>query len=146
MTAAVTPLHGAAEIGRFLEAQADMLALLSHLESLALPDSWIGAGFVRNAVWDHLHGREFDVSRLNDIDVIFFDPADSCKEREADLEHRLRRLAPGFEWSVKNQARMQLRNGDAPYRNTFDAVAHWSETATAVAARKADGQVEILAP
>lgn len=31
--------------------------LLDIVRSLALPDCWIGAGFVRNAVWDHLHGR-----------------------------------------------------------------------------------------
>jgi hypothetical protein len=47
---------------------------------------------------------------------------------------------------VKNQARMHLRNGDAPYRNTLDAVAHWAETATAVAARSIGGTVEVMAP
>ena len=45
---------------------ADMVDLLSrnvtarvHLERVAqlgLPDCWIAAGFVRNAVWDVLHG------------------------------------------------------------------------------------------
>ncbi|WRQ77412.1 nucleotidyltransferase family protein [Pseudomonas saxonica] len=27
------------------------------VRSLNLPDCWIGAGFLRNAVWDYLHGR-----------------------------------------------------------------------------------------
>ncbi|MBV8613672.1 MAG: nucleotidyltransferase family protein [Acetobacteraceae bacterium] len=31
--------------------------LLALARSLALPDCWIGAGFVGNAVWDHPHGR-----------------------------------------------------------------------------------------
>ncbi|WP_404943225.1 nucleotidyltransferase family protein, partial [Pseudomonas sp. DP16D-T1] len=31
--------------------------MLEIVRSLNLPDCWIGAGFVRNAVWDHLHGR-----------------------------------------------------------------------------------------
>ncbi len=146
MTSATPPLLTASDIAAFIEARADMLALLRHVESLALPDGWIGAGFVRNAVWDVLHGREIDASQLNDIDVIFFDPADVGKEREAGLEQRLRALAPGFAWSVKNQARMHRRNGDAPYRDTQDAIAHWPETATAVAARAVDSRVEVIAP
>ncbi len=32
-----------------------MQALLA-VRDLQLPDAWIGAGFVRDAVWDHLHG------------------------------------------------------------------------------------------
>jgi hypothetical protein len=40
------------------------------VRSLALPDCWIGAGFVRNAVWDHLHGRE-PAFPGTDVDVIW---------------------------------------------------------------------------
>lgn len=134
------------DVERLLEAHADLHALLLHVESLGLPDCWIGAGFIRNTVWDVLHGREIDVSRLNDVDVLFFDPGDIRRERESDLEHRLCEIASGAIWSVKNQARMHLRNGDAPYRDTFDAVAHWAETATAIAARSLRGKVEVMAP
>ncbi len=43
--------------------------LLELVASFGLPDCWIGAGFVRNAVWDALHGR--DVSPIStDVDVI----------------------------------------------------------------------------
>ncbi|WP_246776918.1 nucleotidyltransferase family protein [Microvirga sp. VF16] len=97
-------------------------------------------------VWDVRHGCAIDVSRLNDVDVIYFDPDDTRRERESDLERCLRASAPGVIWSVKNQARMHLRNGDAPYRNTFDAVAHWAETATAIAARSIRGKVEVMVP
>lgn len=140
------PLRTIANIGHLLEAHADLHALLSHVESLGLPDGWIGAGFIRNTVWDVLHGRAIDVSRLNDVDVIFFDPSDTRRERESDLQNRLREHAPGMAWSVKNQARMHLHNGDAPYRDTVDAVAHWAETATAIAARTIRGRVEVMAP
>jgi hypothetical protein len=140
------PLRTIAHIERLLEAHADLHALLLHVASLGLPDCWIGAGFIRNTVWDVLHGREIDVSRLNDVDVIFFDPSDIRRERESDLENRLHEISPGAIWSVKNQARMHLRNGDAPYRDTFDAVAHWVETATALAARSLDGRIDVMAP
>ena len=134
------------DIERLLEAHADLHALLSYVDGLGLPDAWIGAGFIRNSVWDVLHGREIDVSRLNDVDVLFFDRDDPRKEQEADIEHRLRALAPDVPWSVKNQARMHLRNGDAPYHDTRDAIAHWAETATAIAARSIEGAVEVMAP
>ncbi len=41
---------------------------------------------------------------------------------------------------------MHLRNGDAPYQNSLDAVARWAETATAIVARLRDGRVEVAAP
>jgi len=31
--------------------------VLAAVRSLALPDCWVGAGFIRNAVWDYLHDR-----------------------------------------------------------------------------------------
>ncbi|MBD2748351.1 nucleotidyltransferase family protein [Microvirga sp. BT688] len=134
------------DIERLLEAHAASHALLLNVERLGLPDAWIGAGFIRNSVWDVLHGQSIDVTRLADVDVLLFDPGETGKEREAEIERRHRALAPGIPWSVKNQARIHLRNGDAPYLNTLDAVAHWAETATAIAARSTRGKVEVVAP
>ncbi|MEE1657529.1 nucleotidyltransferase family protein [Microvirga sp. CF3062] len=140
------PLRAISDIERLLEAHAPSHALLLHVASLGLPDAWIGAGFIRNSVWDVLHGRAIDVTRLADVDVLFFDLDDTSREREAEIERRLRSLAPSTPWSVKNQARMHLRNGDSPYRDTVDAVAHWAETATAIAVRTVEGRVEVMAP
>ena len=140
------PLQTISDIERLLEAHAASHALLLHVESPGLPDAWIGAGFIRNSVWDVLHGRTIDLARLADVDVLFFDSKGTSKEREAEIESRLRALAPSIPWSVKNQARMHLRNGDAPYGNTLDAVAHWAETATAIAVRTVEGRVEAMAP
>lgn len=135
-----------AEIADAVARQPEMMRLLGHVESLDLPDSWIGAGFIRNAVWDALHGLPFGASPLSDVDVIFFDPADARPERDAAIEATLRTLAPGPNWQVKNQARMHERNGDAPYCDANEAIAHWPETATAIAARVVQGNVEIIAP
>jgi hypothetical protein len=50
-------------------------------------------------------------------------------------------------WSVKNQARMHVQNGDEPYLSTTDAMRYWPETATAVAVRLGEsGSCEIAAP
>jgi uncharacterized protein len=121
--------------------------ILGLVSTLGLPDCWIGAGFVRNAVWDHLHGRAASCSPHGDVDVIWFDRYRVARSEDARLEADLRARDPSINWSVKNQARMHLRNGDAPYRSTTDAMLCWPETATAVAARRAEkGHCEIAAP
>ncbi|WP_194789259.1 nucleotidyltransferase family protein [Pseudomonas sp. UFMG81] len=120
--------------------------LLVWVRELALPDCWIGAGFVRNAVWDHLHGRQ-PTAPDGDVDVLWFDQARSDPAEDKRLEAQLRAWAPGVMWSVKNQARMHLRNGQAPYASTEDAMRYWAETATAVAVRRTgDDRCEVLAP
>jgi hypothetical protein len=113
---------------------------------LNLPDCWIGAGFVRDAVWDHLHHYPRRPP-AGDVDVVWFDDGTQAAETDHDIETQLRRLAAGFDWSVKNQARMHRRNGDCPYLSVADAMRHWPETATAVAARLTDDDsIAVTAP
>lgn len=119
---------------------------LEAIRELALPDGWIGAGFVRDAVWDHLHGREIR-SPSADVDVVWFDRHRIEEERDREIESRLRACRPNFHWSVKNQARMHARNGDRPYDSVADAMCFWPETATAIAVRLTpEGGLEINAP
>lgn len=120
--------------------------LLEIVRSLKLPDCWVGAGFVRNAVWDYLHGR--DSSPVStDVDVIWFDAGRCTAEKDEALEAVLRGLDPTVMWSVKNQARMHVQNGDEPYLSATDAMRYWPETATAVAVRlREEGTCEIAAP
>ncbi|MHA1153811.1 MAG: nucleotidyltransferase family protein [Alphaproteobacteria bacterium] len=134
------------DILALVAADAWMMAALGAVAGLGLPDAWIGAGFLRGAVWDRLHGYA-SRTPLDDIDVIYFDPEAPDPAAEAALERRLGERLPGLPWSVKNQARMHLRNGDAPYRSSADALAHWLETPTAVALRLDEaGGPELLAP
>lgn len=140
------PMRNLAEIAALIAREPEMMRLLGAVERFGLRDGWIGAGFVRNAVWDALHGRSVDCARLDDVDVIFFDAADARRERDRRIEQELRALCPGVPWSVKNQARMHRRNGDAPYADTADALRHWPETATAIAARSRESRVELTAP
>ncbi|MEO1459050.1 MAG: nucleotidyltransferase family protein [Pseudomonadota bacterium] len=119
-------------------------ATLEAVRRLDLPQGAIGAGFVRNAVWDALTGRPR--TPLDDVDVLFFDRADPGWECERAAEARLRRALPR-PWSVRNQARMHRRNGDRPYRSVAHAMRFWLETPTAVAVRlSAHGRLQILAP
>ena len=108
--------------------------------------AYVAAGFIRNLVWDLRYGRAPDYSDA-DIDVVYFDTTDPCRESESRFENALTHMMPGYDWQVRNQARMHVAVGDEPYADVADALSHWPETATAVAVRLngKDG-LEILAP
>jgi len=58
------------------------------VRSLNLSSWCIGAGAVRNLVWDSLHQLEVP-SSLSDVDVRYFDASDCSGERDAQLQRRL---------------------------------------------------------
>jgi hypothetical protein len=113
--------------------------------SLALPDWCIAAGFVRSRVWDHLHGI-IPPRQTNDIDVLYYDPADLSKAPEQAFEHRLNILLPA-PWQVRNQARMHVWKGLPQHKSTSDAMTYWLETVTAVGVRlEANESISVIAP
>lgn len=121
--------------------------------ALDLPDCWIGAGTVRDLVWDTRFGNGFDPENIADVDVVFFDPNDLSAEHEHDIEQQLSARDPSVEWDVKNQARVHLWyerkfGGTAkPLTSTFDGISTWPEVATAIGARlDAKGALDIAAP
>ena len=121
------------------------MGVLRIVSDLDLPDWWIGAGFVRNAVWDHFHGRP--MTPLNDIDVIYFDAERPDPRIDEEILMELQSRGPKKPWSVHNQALMHERNGHAPYSSSIDALKHWSETATAVAVcLDRQGRLSVAAP
>ena len=114
--------------------------------ALALPDWCIAAGFVRNRVWDHLHGIA-PPRPPADIDVLFYDAGDPSREREAACERQLAALLPGVPWEVRNQARMHVWKDLPPHEDTADAMTYWLETVTAVGVRQeADDSLTVIAP
>ncbi|HEX7064014.1 MAG TPA: nucleotidyltransferase family protein [Bacillales bacterium] len=129
-----------------IENDRQMMKALQCVQELGLPEGCISAGMIRNFIWDAKHGYE-QRTPLNDIDVLYYDPYDIREETEKAYERQLRGKAPGLPWSVKNEARMHLRNGDEPYASVEDAMKHWAETATAVAVRlQGRGELIVSAP
>jgi len=134
------------QLQALIASDARRMHVLRLVRALALPDCWVAAGFVRSRVWDHIH-QHAESPLPADIDVIWFDPERPAVEDDAELERMLRTCDASLGWSVKNQARMHLRNGDRPYRSAKDAMRYWPETATAVAVRlDAQGHIEVAAP
>lgn len=127
---------------KLIEADSLRLEILSAVASLSLPDCYVAAGFIRNLVWDYLHG--YTGSALNDIDVVFYS---KNKNTEMRALESLKAIKPELNWQVKNQAFMHIKNSDSPYMNTAHAMEYWPELETAVGARICtDQKIEVLAP
>ncbi|WP_218025444.1 nucleotidyltransferase family protein [Phytopseudomonas flavescens] len=119
---------------------------------LELNDWCIGAGAVRNLVWDHLHGHP-EPSYLADVDLAYFEPLQLSAARDAELQAKLSILAPRFPWEVTNQAAVHLwfescfGHAVEPLQSLCEAVASWPEFATSVAVSlDAEDGLHIIAP
>lgn len=126
------------QIVDWLASDTQRMTILHSVQQLNLKDWAIGAGFVRNLVWDRLHNKKLNTP-LNDIDVLYFDSEDLTPETDRLLEIKLREKLD-LPWSVKNQARMHQRNDDEPYTSTIDAMSYWVEKETAVAVTMDDNE------
>lgn len=125
---------------------------LQAVRALRLASWCIGAGAVRNLVWDTLHGHAVP-SALADVDVAYFDPAALGADAEQALQCRLDTAAPGYPWEVTNQARVHLwfeevfGHAVPPLESLEAAVASWPEFATAVGITlDEDGALRVIAP
>lgn len=144
--------QAAVRLERLIRSSSWFMRVLEAARASRAPDCWVGAGALRDLVWDGLHDG-FSPKRVKDVDAAFFDPHDLRPERDQAVEDQLTRLLPGVCWDAKNQAAVHLwyerRFGLAvePVSSTADGVATWPETATAVAVRLRDnGALAIIAP
>lgn len=112
------------------------MAALRAGRELGLARWCIGAGALRNLVWDALHGQPR--TPLADVDFAYFCASDLDPARDAALQRRLLALCPDLPWEVTNQAGVHLwferHFGHAvePLRSLHEAIASWPEPATAV--------------
>jgi len=140
------------ELIAILTATPWFIDVLATAAAVKAPDAWVGAGAIRDLVWDVTFGSGFDPAAIKDVDFVFFDPDDLSPEHDDEVEAALTALDPSIEWDAKNQAAVHLwypkRFGLTvePLRSTTDAIATWPEYATCVGARWFDGGIEIAAP
>ncbi|WOI36982.1 nucleotidyltransferase family protein [Alteromonas sp. CI.11.F.A3] len=136
-------------VSRVLTADLYRMQCLTALKALNLPQGYLAAGFLRNAIWDELHGYK-KATPLNDIDVIYFNPSDTSKDTELNIEKALTSQVPSAHWQVKNQARMHLNHGHNAYRDCEEAISYWVEKETCVAIRlcpkEGSDKFDMLAP
>jgi hypothetical protein len=98
------PETRAEELAAAVRACPWLMAALTAVRASALPDAWIGAGVLRDLVWDERYGAGFDAARVRDVDVAFFDPTDLSPDRDRSATALLTGLQPGVPWEATNQA------------------------------------------
>ena len=62
------------EIVSLIEGDEWMIGVLQTARELRMPDWFIGAGFVRNKVWDFLHEFSEPNAGMSGVDLVYFDP------------------------------------------------------------------------
>lgn len=142
----------ARRLAAIAEGSAWFMEALEAVRRLGLVDWCIGAGAVRNLVWDHLHGF-VQASSLADVDVAYFDAADLSVGRDRWLQSCLAAQCPHVPWEVTNQAGVHtwfeahFGHPVQPLRSLESAIATWPEFATCVGVTlDTRGQLRVIAP
>jgi uncharacterized protein len=140
------------ELTQLIWAAPWLMSILETVRACNPPDWLVGAGVIRNLVWDHLHQFQTPTP-LADIDVIFFDPQDIRSERDHMVQQQLAQRLPHVPWEATNQAAVHLWYEDVfgfsvpALHSSEEAVGTWPETATSVAVRLLPtDQIHIVAP
>ena len=131
--------------------------ILDDWAGIALPDCRLVAGALAQTVWN----EAFELPPrygIDDVDLVYFDPADLSQETEARHAARIAALFAGLtarfglRVDVKNQARVHLWYEGKfgmplrPYRSTADAIATYPTTATTLGIRPTGEGMDICAP
>lgn len=138
----VINIESEGDISDLLRADEWRMGVLTAAEKKALPDWWIGAGFLRNLIWDALEGIESEPTR--DVDLVYYDKGDTRPETDWRYDDEMAKMYPDAEWEVRNQARMHYVNNFSPFTSTEDGISHWVETATCVAVKLENGTFRYL--
>ncbi|MDP3954431.1 MAG: nucleotidyltransferase family protein [bacterium] len=136
---------GKTEILKIVEDDPWIMGVINKADSLNLSDWLIGAGFVRNKVWDYLHGYNKPNLDTADIDLVYYDPNGNNQEDDEKLSEELKKETR-VEWEVVNQFYAHKWNGLPPYKSTEDAISQWPETVTAIGVKLEDGKLKLVAP
>ena len=137
-------------LAALVRSSSQLMSALRAVRTLGLNSWCIGAGAVRNLVWDALHGLGPSVP--TDIDVVYFD-AEAAPEMDRELDGRLRELIPTMQWEATNQAHVHrwfeadLGRIVPPLTSLVEGIATWPEFATCVGVYlAADDSVQVIAP
>src|ERR1700726_2238083 len=84
-----------------------LMRALRAARAVDLPDWLIGAGAIRDRVWDHLHGFT-RATPVKDVSLAFFEPPPLGGERARAVQRELPPLAPDLASDVTNHSRVHL--------------------------------------
>lgn len=130
------------DIRRLVKSDEWMMQILYAAETLDLPDWWIGAGFLRNKIWNTIENK--DSLPATDVDLVYFDRNDTTPENDWSYDEKMNQRFPFAKWEIRNQARMHVINNFKPYASTADGISNWVETATCTAVKLENGKLKFL--
>jgi uncharacterized protein len=128
-----------------LRRDAQTMEILHAIEFVVDQELWLVGGAIRNLVWDDKH-LAVKRSALNDVDVVYFDPANLDESGEAAIKEQLVARLPKVHWEVRNQARFSKKYLGEPGVSLREAVRSFPETASAIAVRLSSGTLEVMSP
>jgi hypothetical protein len=145
-------LHYEHHLRSLLSADPLWMHVLRLVRDLQIPQAAIGAGAVRNWIWDLAHQRRPSLMSA-DIDVVYFDAQTLDAAHQLAWQTQLQNAMPEFTWEVVNQAGVHRwmnannKTNLAGFQSVAQGIASWPETATCVAVYlDADEQIQVIAP
>ena len=128
-------------------------AILERWPQLALPDGWLVAGCLFQAVWNLKSGLPAD-AQIKDYDLFYFDAADLSEAGEQRVQARVEAVFADLSITVEatNQARVHLwyeAHFGHPYpqlHSTCEGIDRFLVPSTCVGVRPAQDGWEIYAP
>jgi hypothetical protein len=96
--------HGEDRLRSMIRSCAWLMRILTAVRWAMLPDGWVGAGAIRDLVWDQLYGSGFNPGDVHDVDVAFFDPDDLSRAGDEQATGRLHDVLSEVPWQARNQA------------------------------------------
>ncbi|MEI6238235.1 MAG: nucleotidyltransferase family protein [bacterium] len=134
------------EILEIIENDENMMKIIKVASSLNLPDWMIGAGFIRNKIWDYLSGNKEDGFKTADIDLSYYDAKGNDEEADKMLSEKMEKET-GIEWEIVNEFYANKWNNLPKYKSTEDAISQWPETVTALGITlDKDNTLHLIAP
>lgn len=127
----------------------DLIKILKIVRDLELPNWYIGAGIIRDVVWNHFSGSKKRY-RFNDIDLFFYSRKRISIKK---IKEKLTNIQPNIKWDIENSAYLhewywkKRHLKIAPLKSVEEDVDSWPEYATAVALRLfPNDEIKIYAP
>lgn len=123
-----------------LKSDASIMHILRTVRGAHVPNWYVGAGVIRNAVWDRLHGKP-NASPIRDIDCIYYSLDDLDEDA---IKEYLRNELPNVDWDIKNSRHVHEwyktnKNIDRPQLSSSEEdIRQWPEIVTCIGVRLLD--------
>ncbi len=127
-------------------------SILHHVDSMELPQWYLGGGCIAQTVWNYLSNEEL-TRNINDYDLAYFDQDlsyESENRHVANIREAFNNLP--IQIDVKNQARAHLWYEEHfgysidDYQSVEETINTWPTTATCVGVKYIEGVFTVYAP